>query len=423
MTHLLYSRSRGLVAFTPLLAVLVQGCKKELPPVAAAAPAVSVSQPIEEEVLGYDVYPGRFQAVQSVDIRARVRGYIDKVNFEDGQIVKEGHILFEIDPRPFQAELKAGESQVAQWQAKLTRAEADVKRYGDLLPKGAASQQDLDRAAAEAEEARAMIRAGGAAVDRANLDLEYAKVTAPISGRISRALITKGNLVGEESLLTTIVSGDPIYAYFNVNERELLTYKDLAEKQGRTTENLKAAKIPVQLGLSTDSNTFPHTGVIDFADNKSETGTTPVRAVVENRSGKFQPGFFCSVRVAVGDKTKAILIPDRAIGTDQDKKYALVVKSDNTVEQRFLKLGRRHGEMRQVEEGLGPEDRIIVNGMQRARVGGTVDPQSAPARGDAAAPGTTTKAGLTDDSAEGKPSPSAARPEPATSSPGEKTSK
>jgi len=403
MTHVsLPVPARGLAAFTGLLALLAQGCKTELPPVQAAPPVVTVSQPVEEEILGYDVYPGRFQAVQSVDIRARVRGYIEKVNFEDGQIVKDDHVLFEIDPRPFQAELKAAESQVAQWQAKLTRAEADVKRYGDLLPKGAASQQDLDRAAAEAEEARAMIRAGGAAVDRANLDLEYAKVTAPISGRISRALITKGNLVGEESLLTTIVSVDPIFAYFNVNERELLTYKDLAQKQGKTAENVKAAKIPVELGLSTDENTFPHAGIIDFADNKSETGTTPVRAVVENQSGLLQPGFFCSVRVPMGEKTKGILVPDRAIGTDQDKKYALVVKSDNTVEQRTVKLGRRHGELRQILEGLGPEDRIIVNGMQRSRVGGTVDP-----REEAARAGTKSNAGLKDAPAE----------------PGEKTSK
>jgi membrane fusion protein, multidrug efflux system len=388
---------RRLAAFAGLLALLAQGCKTELPPAQAAPPIVSVSQPIEKEVLAHDVYPGRFQATESVDIRARVRGYIEKVNFEDGQIVKEGHVLFEIDPRPFQAELKAAESQVAQWQAKLTRAEADVKRYGDLLPKGAASQQDLDRSAAEAEEARAMIRAGGAAVDRANLDLEYAKVTAPIAGRIGRALITKGNLVGEESLLTTIVSVDPIFAYFNVNERELLTYKDLAQKQGRTVESVKAAKIPVELGLSTDENTFPHSGVIDFADNRSETGTTPVRAVVENRSGLLQPGFFCSVRVPMGEKARAILVPDRAILTDQDRKYALVVKSDNTVDSRTLKLGRRHGELRQVLEGVGPEDRIIVNGMQRARVGGTVDP-----RQDAAGAGTKANGGTKEAPAEPK---------------------
>jgi RND family efflux transporter MFP subunit len=361
------------------------------------------------------------QAVESVDIRARVRGYIDSVNFEAGQIVKEDHILFEIDPRPFQAELKSAQSQVAQWQAKLTRAEADVKRYRDLLPKGAASEQDLDRAAADAEEARAMIRAGEAAVDRANLDLEYAKVKAPIAGKIGRALVTKGNLVGEESLLTTLVSVDPIYAYFRVNERDLLTYMEQARKQGSIRQTAKEAKVQVSLGLANDVNKFPYSGVVDFADNKVDrvTGTVEVRAVLENPSGMFQSGFFFTVRVPLGEKAKALLIPDRAIGTDQGLRYALVVKEDKTVEQRILKIGRRHGNLRQIEEGLGPQEWIIVNGMQRTRPGGTVDPKQAPIRGEAST-GPATGSGA--DVSQAQPVPASAEAAPAPQ-PGEKASR
>ena len=408
-----------------LLALLAQGCKSELPTVAAAAPVVTVSQPLEEEIISYDEYTGRLQAVESVDIRARVQGYIDKVNFEDGQIVQKGHVLFEIDPRPFQAELKAAQSQVAQWKAKQTRAESDVKRYKDLLPKGAASEQDLDRATADALEAIAMIHAGEAAEERANLDLEYSKVMAPITGKVGRALITRGNLVsGENSLLTTVVSFDPIFAYFNVNERALLTYMDLARKQGRAKENAKEAKIPVTLGLANDANKFPYTGVVDFADNKVDpvTGTVEVRAVLENRSGIFQPGFFFSVRVPLGEKAKGLLVPDRAIGTDQGLKYALVVKSDNTVEYRTVKPGRRHGDLRQIEEGLAAGDWVIVNGMQRARPGATVDPKRAPIRGEAAE-AKKTETGVAPDTAEGKPLPSAAKVEPASPPAGDEASK
>ena len=410
-----------------VLALLAQGCKKELPTVAAAPPVVTVSQPLEEEILSYDEYTGRLQAVESVDIRARVQGYIDKVNFDDGQIVQKGHVLFEIDPRPFQAELKAAQSQVAQWKAKQTRAESDVKRYRDLLPKGAASEQDLDRATADALEASAMIHAGEAAEDRAKLDLEFSKVTTPITGKVGRALVTKGNLVssssGEGSLLTTVVSVDPIFAYFNVNERALLTYMDLARKQGRVKENAKEAKIPVALGLANDASKFPYTGVVDFADNKVDpvTGTVEVRAVLENRSGIFQPGFFFSVRVPLGEKAKGLLVPDRAIGTDQGLKYALVVKSDNTVEYRTVKPGRRHGDLRQIEEGLAAGDWVIVNGMQRARPGATVDPKRAPIRGEAATK--TTETGVAPDAAEGKPLPTAAKVEPASPPAGDGASK
>jgi len=415
-------------AFGGLLALLAQGCKSELPIVAAAPPVVTVSQPLDQEILSYDEYTGRLQAVESVEIRARVQGYIDKVNFEDGQIVQKGHVLFEIDPRPFQAELKAAQSQVAQWKAKQTRAESDVKRYRELLPKGAASEQDLDRATADAEEARAMIQAGDAAQDRANLDLEFSKVTAPISGKVGRALVTKGNLVsgssGEGSLLTTLVSVDPIYAYFKVNERDLLTYMDHARKQGRSAQDPKEAKIPVNLGLAGDTNKFPYSGVVDFGDNKVDpvTGTVEVRAVLENRAGIMVPGFFFSVRVPVGEKAKALLIPDRAIGTDQTSKYVLVVKSDNTVEYRVVKPGRRHGDLRQIEEGLAPGDLVIVNGMQRARPGAPVDAKRAPIGGDAA--GTRkTEPGVAAEAAEGKPLPSAASVEPASPSAGNEASK
>src|SRR5215510_8037657 len=346
------------------------GCKSASPPLAATPPpGVSVAPPLEREVTDYNEYTGRITAVEEVDVRARVRGYLIKVNFIEGAEVKQGDVLFEIDPRPFQTDLDAAKGQVAQWEAKLARAEADVTRYTRLLPKGAASQKDLDSAIADRGEARAAIQSARAQVERAALDLEFAKVTAPISGRVGRANMTKRNLVNaggaETTLLTTIVSMNPIYVYFDVDERALLQYQQTSREQagGRDgSRNVKEAKIPVNLGLANEAG-FPYEGVIDFANNKvdPQTGTVQLRAVFANAKYILTPGLFARVRVPVGDKYQAVLVPERAIGTDQGQKYVLVVNDKNVVEYRAVKLGRLFDTLRVIQEGVKPGELVIVN--------------------------------------------------------------
>lgn len=382
MKNRVRSETFSLLAITTC--ILTLGCHGEPPVVASVPPpAVSVAAPVEREVIDFDEYTGRIAAVEEVEVRARVRGYLVKINFTEGVEVKEGDVLFEVDPRPFQAELDAAKGQVAQWEAKLARAEADVARNERLLPKGAASQKDLDSAIADRGEARAAIQSALAAVKRAALDVEFATVTAPVSGRVSRASVTRGNLVnaggGEATLLTKIVSYNPIYVYFDIDERALVQYQQEVRKRASGSErvtNVREAKIPVQLGLAGESG-FPHEGVVDFSNNQvnSQTGTIQVRGVFANANRLFTPGLFARVRVSVGDKYQAVLVPERAIGTDQGQKYLLAVNDKNVVEYRAVTLGRLHDSLRVIREGLKPGELVIVNGIQRARPGLTVTPQ------------------------------------------------
>src|SRR5215510_7079710 len=371
--------------------ISIAGCRGGPPPLAATPPpGVSVALPLEREVTDYEEYTGHIAAVEEVEVRSRVRGYLVKVNFIEGAEVKQGDVLFEIDPRPFQADLDAAKGKVAQWEAKLARAEADVMRYERLLPKGAASQKDLDTAVADRGEARAAIQSARAEVDRAALDVEFAKVTAPISGRVSRANVTKGNLISgtETAPLTTIVSLNPIYVYFDVDERAMLRYQQAALKRAggsAQVPNVREAKIPVSLGLAGEAG-FPYEGVVDFANNQvnAQTGTMQVRGVFANANHALTPGLFARVRVSVGDKYQAMLVPERAVGTDQGQKYLLAVNDQNVVEYRAVKLGRLFDNLRVIQEGVKPDELIIVNGIQRARPGLTVTPQ----RTEAAALGT-----------------------------------
>jgi RND family efflux transporter MFP subunit len=355
------------------------GCKSAPPPMASLPPpTVTTSQPVERAVIDYDEYTGRTAAVEEVEVRARVSGYLIKVNFKEGSEVHKGDLLFVIDPRPFQTVLDAAKGQVAQWDAKRARAEADVARTQRLLPRGAASQKDLDTAMADLNEARAAIQSGQAAVNRAILDLEFTKVTAPISGRISRTFITEGNLVNADAtVLTTIVSLQPMYAYFDVDERSMLRYQQLARASNQTKAR---GRVPVSLTLANET-IEPQQGVLDFVDNRVDptTGTIRTRGVFLNTNRLLTPGLFVRVRIPGSDTYQALLVSDRAISTDQGQKHVWVVNEQNVVEYRQVTVGALQNDgLRVVNTGVKSGEWIVVNGLQRVRPGVMVAPQ----RGD-----------------------------------------
>jgi len=353
------------------------GCKRQPPALAATPPpVVMVSPPVQREVTDYYEYTARTAAVTAVEVRARVSGYLVKVNFQEGVVVKKGDLLFQIDPRPFQAVLDQAKGQVAQWEAKLARAEADVARDERLLPKGAASQKDLDQAVADRGEARAAIQSARAAVDRAALDLEFTRVTAPINGRISRHLIDEGNLVtADTTLLTTLVSIDPMYAYFDADEGSVLRVRQLI-REGKVQSARDVATVPVLLALANEPG-FPHRGTINFVDNQvnPQTGTLRLRGVFPNEPEVLAPGYFARVRLLIGQTHGALLVTDRAIDTDQGQKIVYVVNDKNEVVSRPISLGALHDGLRVIEEGVQPGERVIVNGLLQVRPGLTVEPK------------------------------------------------
>ena len=360
-----------------VLSVVVGGCAQQPPPPPSFPPlVVTVSQPIERQVVDHDEYTGRTTAVEEVEVRARVSGYLVKVNFTEGAEVPKGELLFQIDPRPFQATLDAAKGQVAQWEAKRARAEADVTRNQRLLPKGAASQKDLDNSTSDLGEARAAIQSAQAAIEQATLSLEFTRITAPISGRISRTSITEGNLVtADTTLLTTIVSMHPMYAYFDVDERSMLRYQQLARERKR--QSAREARVPVLLKLANEEG-FPHEGIIDFIDNRVDpmTGTIRTRGVFPNTNRVLTPGLFVRVRIPGSDTYTALLVADRTLGTDQGQKYVWIVNEQNVVEYRVVTPGSLQSDgLRVIQAGLKPGEWVIVNGLQRARPGVTVVPQ------------------------------------------------
>jgi RND family efflux transporter MFP subunit len=354
-------------------------------------PPVTVSQPIVREVIDEDDYEGRIAAMDNVEIRARVKGHLTKVNFESGQMVKKGDLLYEIDPRPYQAALDAAKAMEKAAEAQLQYAKAEYGRTSSLIPSGAASRQELDvwtakQAIAKGEQLKAQ-----AALEEAQLDLDFTRIVAPIAGKISRTLVDVGNLVnagGGETLLTTIVSVDPMYVYFDVDERALLRYRrDRSPTEKTPQPSLKELKIPVEVGLEGEQG-YPHKGLIDFADNKvnPSTGTIQVRGILPNTKGILDAGLRARVRVPVSDPHKAVMITERAVGTDQGIRFVYIVNDQNVVERRDVKLDRVRDGLQIVAEGLKPEDWVIVNGIQRVRDGAKVDPKRVPMPGGPAQP-------------------------------------
>lgn len=366
--------------FTLVLALLLSGCAR--PPSEAPAPApipVTVSHPVQRSVTDYADFTARTAAIDSVEVRARVWGYLDKVFFKEGELVKKGDVLFEVDPRPYQAALDLNQGQVQLAEAQLKLASADNARANEISKTpGAISKQDIDRYAAQQSQADAQLQVARANLDNAKLNLGWTKVRAPIDGRISRFLVTTGNLLqsGEAggTLLTTIVSVDPIYAYFDVDERTVLRVRQLI-REGKA-KSARESEWPVALGLASDTG-FPHQGTINFVDNQvnPKTGTLRVRGVFANPTEALSPGFFGRVRVPIGFAHSALLISDRAIDNDQGQKVVYVVNENNEVVARPIRTGMLHDGLREITEGLKAGDRVIVNGLQQVRPGAIVEPK------------------------------------------------
>jgi RND family efflux transporter MFP subunit len=362
--------------FCLLLTALLLGCEQSLPVAPPAVPKVTVSRPLQREVTDYEDFTGRTDAVTTVDIRARVTGYLIKVNFKDGDIVKEGDLLYEIDPRPFQAALDQAQGQVERLEANKKLLVVQVDRYTKLAAKGAGNQQDLDEYLAKQAENIGAMKAAQAQVDMANLNLGFTRVAAPINGRISRTLITPGNLVAADTtLLTTIKSVDPMYAYFNIEEPTVLRLQAMV--RDGTIRSRSIHEVEVQMGLADDVlRKFPLRGTFDFVNNTidPQTGTLQVRGVFPNPYALHEPpmltpGLFVRVRMPLSRPHPVLLVTERAIGTDQGQKFVYVIGKDNQVGYRRAKLGLMFDGLQAIEEGLQPEDRVVVNGLQRIRPG------------------------------------------------------
>ncbi len=338
-------------------------------------PVVSVSSPLELDVTDYNNFNGRTAAVDSVRVRAHVWGYLHKINFREGSKVNKDDVLFEIDSRTYQSELDRAEANLMQAKARRDRLQADLERGRRLLSQRGIGQEEFDKLAGDRAESDAAVKVSEANRSTALLNLEYTRVRAPISGVVSRALVTVGNVVqsGEMggTILTSIVSIDPMYVYFDVDDLTFLRVNQL------TRESANANAVPhVFMGLPTEAG-FPRVGTLDFVDNQIDpgTGTIKMRGVFANKDNAFTAGLFVRVRVPLGRPHRASLITDRAVDTDQGQKVVYVVGADAVVEKRPVRLGRLHEGMREIESGLTSGERIVIDGIQRVRHGAKVDPR------------------------------------------------
>lgn len=348
----------------------------------APPPAVTVARPEQRTVVDQDEYVGRFVAVESVEIRSRVSGYLDRVHFKDGQIVKEGDLLFTIDRRPFENALAQARANLAQARSNLLYADNDLARARQLVREKAIAEQTYDQRALAKRNAEASVAANEALVRQAELDLKFTELRAPIAGRIGDRRVSAGNLVtggtqGNTTLLATIVSTAPIHFEFTFDEASFLRYERLS-KNGADGADIasRGGATPVALKLL-DEEKFAHEGRMDFVDNVIDraSGTIRGRAVFANADGLFIPGMFARVQVPGSPPYAALLVPDTAVGTEQARKYVLVAGADGTVAQKFVTLGEVFDGMRVIKTGLAPDDAVIVDGLMRARPGGKVTPQ------------------------------------------------
>jgi RND family efflux transporter MFP subunit len=368
---------RSLYALSALL-LLMAACTQQQPTAAPPPPPkVTVSQPVNREVVEWEEYTGRLEAVESVEVRARVNGYLQSIHFKNGVTVKQGDLLFIIDPRPYQAELERAKAELALANARLERTSKDLARAQMLVRSRAVSEEEVDTRVSDQRQAQETVQAARATVNAMQLNVEFTQVRAPISGRISRNLVSVGNLINggttQSTVLTTIVSLDPIYCYFEADERSFL--RGIRQSRNGDRANGRTSKQPVYVALA-DEEGFPHQGSIDFVDNRLDqnTGTITVRAVLPNADLLLTPGLFARVRVPAGDKYKALMLPPEAVGSDLSQQFVFVVDAQNLAQYRKVTPGPIIDGLRVIRDGLQPDDWVIVKGVQRAKTGAKVDP-------------------------------------------------
>src|SRR5882724_11120045 len=367
-------RAVGLIT----MALQIAGCGKHAPQATAPPQTVSVIQPVARDIVEWDEYIGRLESPETVDIRARVSGYLDKVHFKEGKEVKKGDLLFTIDRRPYQAEYDRAEADHERAESQADLAKNDAERAKRLIATKAISEEDFDTRSKSYAAALAAVKSAKAATDSARLNLEFTEIRAPIDGRTSSALVTEGNLVSGgvsgagANLLTTLVSLDPLYCYGSADERAILKYIRLS-KEGKR-DSARDVQIPAEMGLA-DENGFPHQGYMDFVDNRVDpnTGTLRARGVFTNSDHSLSPGFFARLRIPGSGKYPALLIPDRALGSDQSQKFVYVVNAEKKVEFRPVQIGPLIDGLRVVKTGLKAGEQVIIEGLLRVRPGVVVD--------------------------------------------------
>jgi RND family efflux transporter MFP subunit len=372
------------------LAVALAGCERAQPQAAGAAPPppkVTVAKPAKRLVADNEEYVGRFVAVDAIEVRARVSGYLANIHFKDGQLVQKGELLFTIDRRPFEASLAQAQASLSQARANLAYAESDLERGQNLVRGSTITQQTFDQRTQAKRVAEASVAAQEAAVRQASLDLEFTELRAPVAGRIGDRRVSAGNLVtggttGTTTLLATITSIDPIRFEFTMDETSYLRY--VRQVGDTAVAASRGANVPVRLKLI-DEQTFAHQGKTDFLDNAIERGSGTIRARAEfaNPDGTLTPGMFGRIQVAAAAPTEALLVPDVAIGTEQVRRFVLVVDGENVARPKYVTLGPVVDELRVVTSGLDAGDRVIVNGLMRARPNTKVAPQEVAGSGDA----------------------------------------
>jgi RND family efflux transporter MFP subunit len=339
---------------------------------------VSVAKALERELPVWDEFAGRLEAVETVEVRPRVSGYVESVNFVEGSLVRKGDLLFVIDPRPYQAQLAGAEAELERAIARAELTAAEAERSEKLLEIRAVSREEYEQQVSAAREAEANVAAARAAVQSARLNLEFTRVVSPIDGRVSKAEVTPGNLVtggsNAATLLTTVVSIDPIYVTFEGDEQVYLKYNELARRGASPSS--RGEPNPVLIGLANEDG-YPHRGEMVFVDNRVDprTGTIRVRAALDNEDGYLTPGLFARVKLLGHEKHRAVLVDERAIGTDQSQKFVYVVDANNTISYRTVKIGRLADGLRIIEQGLEPGETVVVNGLQRVRPGVTIQPE------------------------------------------------
>jgi RND family efflux transporter MFP subunit len=363
------SNRRSLSFVTLAALALAGGCNQaapaQMPP--AKAPEVEVCLPVYQDIADYEDFTGQTESVKTIDLRARVTGYLTEVNFQHGAEVEKGDLLFEIDPPYYKAEADRAAGVVAQTEARLDRLKLDYARAEKLRPTNVITKEQFDLVSGDLAEAEANLQTAKASLKIANVNLGYCEIRAPIAGRMSRPYIDPGNLVkADDTILTRIVAQDPMWVYFDLDERTMLRLRRL-EQSGTMSQPMEG-QLKVLMGLA-DEKGYAHQGAIDFEENRLDpsTGTLRVRGVFDNRDRLLKPGLFVRVRVPIGEPYRALLVPEPAVGTDQGQKFLYVLDDDNKVAYRRVQVGKLHDGLRVIAEGLKPNERVVVVGLQRVR--------------------------------------------------------